>query len=132
MPFALAQAPNVLAIAEDKYGTGREIKFTKFTSCLGVIAMLDGTQGIGIHLVMVNDSDEPFKADDVKVVKQLLTDQTYDPKQVVLIGAISAWKKSSPDAYAALIAALKPSDTFPLADGIYGAKFEDGEIELTY
>ena len=132
MSFALDQASNVLAIAEDEYGTGREIRFTTFTSCLGVIAMLDGNQGIGIHLVLVNKSKEEFEAGDVKVVEQLLIDQKYEPTMVVVIGAISFWEESAPDAYEALIEALKPSKTYAFGDGIYGAKFEDGEIELTY
>ena len=57
MPYQeLSPAKNKDAIAECEYATAsRNLQFTRFTSCIGVVAKTqEGGNIIGIHLVMVD------------------------------------------------------------------------------
>jgi len=38
MPYTLSKTADLMKIAEQEYGSGPEIKFTAFTSCIGVLA----------------------------------------------------------------------------------------------
>lgn len=134
MAYTLTQASNPMSIGEQQYGSGGSIQFTKFTSCIGVIAKVKNKKEvIGIHLVMIDEDGNKFSTGDVSTVTGVLNGASYDPNQVVLIGAISYWTESNKAAYDALVKAIKPTNTYPLADGVYGATIdEDGLIELTY
>lgn len=134
MPYALILAGNPMAIAECEYGAAGAIKFTPFTSCIGVLAKVQGqNQVIGVHLVMVDAADNTFTAADVPLVTQALTALNYDPTTVLIIGQIAYWENSAAAAYNALVVALNPADTYQLADGTYGATIDaSGDIELTY
>lgn len=134
MPYTLTQAANVQAIAECEYGTAQSIMFTKFTSCLGILAKVQGQdQVIGIHLVLVDSNSNTFGAGDVATVTGVLAGQNYDPATVIIIGKISFWEASAGPAYNALVTALQPTATYQFADGTYGAQIDGNhEIEILY
>ena len=62
MPYELFPANDELKIAEQEYASGPKIKFTAFTSCIGVIAK-EGATLTGVHLVMVDRKDKYFGED---------------------------------------------------------------------
>lgn len=133
MPYVLAQAANNMAIAECEWGNAGTIQFTRFTSCVGVLAKVAGADNvIGIHLVMVDANGNTFGAADVPLVTQVLTAQGYDNTTCMIIGQIAYWTQSNNAAYTALVNALNNPDTFQLDDGVYGATITEGAIELTY
>ncbi|HET7230835.1 MAG TPA: hypothetical protein VFJ16_12575 [Longimicrobium sp.] len=133
MPYVLNQAANVMAIAECEWGTAGTIQFTQFTSCIGVLAKVAGANNVtGIHLVLIDGNGNSFSAADVPTVTGVLAAQGYDNTTCTIIGQISAWQASAPGAYDALVAALNNPQTYPLADGTYGATITNGAIELTF
>lgn len=134
MPYTLQPAGNVMAIAECEYGTAQSIMFTRFTSCIGILAKVQNQDRvIGIHLVLVDNNSNTFGAGDVPTVTGVLAGQNYDPATVMIIGRISYWQESANAAYTALTNALHPVETYQLGDGVYGADINaQHEIELTY
>lgn len=133
MPYTLTQAADNMAIAECQWGCAGTLQFTKFTSCIGVLAKVAGADRvIGIHLVMVDANGNTFSAGDVDLVTTVLTDQGYDNTTCTIIGQITYWTQSNNAAYTALFNALNNPATYQLADGVYGATISGGAIELTY
>ncbi|MEW6734679.1 MAG: hypothetical protein AB1489_25365 [Acidobacteriota bacterium] len=134
MPYTLNQAANVMQIAECEWGVAQTIQFTRFTSCIGVLAKVTGVNSvIGIHLVLIDGQGNQFTAGDVATVTQVLNAQNYDANTVLIIGQIAVWQESANAAYNALVTALNPQETYPLANGTYGATVTaGGQIELTY
>ncbi|MGB0523419.1 MAG: hypothetical protein ACPGJS_10695 [Flammeovirgaceae bacterium] len=131
MPYNLSQGGNAMAIAEQEYATAGEIKFTAFTSCIGIISR-DKTKITGIHLVIIGKDKTPFNDNVIPEIVRILG--SYD--QVWVIGSTGIWENPANGvsaAYEKLIKALKNPSIYPLADGTYGAKLdEDGDLELTY
>lgn len=134
MPYTLNQAANVMAIAEREWGVAQTIQFTPFTSCIGVLAKVKGQiQVIGVHLGLYDGQSNPFTAEVVTLIKSVLTNRNYDPATVIIIGQIAVWEKSAAVPYQTLLTTLSPVNTYPLANGTYGATINtDGQIELTY
>jgi len=93
MSYELKLASNVREIKECEYGVAETIQFTKFTSCIGVIAKVkDRSEVIGIHLVLIDPSDNPFSEDDVPTVKNVLKSYGIDKAKTKVIGQIDFWK----------------------------------------
>lgn len=130
MPYTLTETDDPNAIAECQYGQASAVMFTKFTSCIGILAKVTGAQEvIGIHLVMVDAEGNTFGEADVPQVINVLSGRNYDPADVLIIGQISAWERSAAAAYQKLIETLPPRDKFPLGDGVYGGEIRaDGRI----
>jgi hypothetical protein len=112
MPYTLVPA---VIIAERSYEVAPTIQFTKFTSCIGVLAKVQGQpQVIGIHLALYDDDPEGhlISVEDVPQVNTVLTNMHYDPTTVRIIGMTDVWNSSVPEVYAALVTAyttpLKP------------------------
>lgn len=136
MPYTFSAATNVLKIAEQEYGSGAEISFTKFTSCIGVIAK-KGSTLTAAHLVMkAKDKDETLFGTGTAADLLALMPDTYD--KVTIIGCIALWENPQNNVQAAfqkLTAGLKTLEKvqqYPLASGTYGAKVDGDDIELTY
>ena len=133
MPYVLNPAANAMAIGECEWGTAGTIQFTKFTSCVGVLAKVVGANNvIGIHLVMVDGNGNTFSAADVALVTNVLTAQNYDNTTCMIIGQIAYWTESNNAAYTALFNALNNPATYQFGDGVYGATIAGGAIEITY
>jgi hypothetical protein len=87
--YTLSGAGDAMAIAEQEVGTGKTIRFTTFTSCIGVIGKKgDGTL-VGIHLVRFGSHGEPFKEADIPTVKARLSGLT----DITIIGQTDFWEQ---------------------------------------
>lgn len=127
MPYTLQPAQNVMKIEEQQFGSGQEIRFTKFTSCIGVIAR-EGNKVTGVHLVIISKDDTPFNNDAAQLTINTLGKYT----QVVVIGQIDFWKGSVGEAYDALIKGLKKPIIISTDDGIYGGRVNEQGTFQTY
>lgn len=133
MPYTINQTNNVLNIAERQYGTGHEIKFTKFTSCIGVVGAVNGNQNArGVHL-SISDGTSLFDGGAVQQVTAIFVGAT----QIKILGQIAYWTNPANGvaaAYAQLVQALgvQPDDIYQLDDGVYGAEIDNGVLELTF
>jgi hypothetical protein len=117
MAYSLNPAQDVMAIAEQQFGSGEEIRFTSFTSCIGVIAR-KGNQVTGIHLVMLSQDDTPFNDDAATLTIETLGNYT----QVVVIGQIEMWEDNFREPYQTLINGLNNPMTISQNDGDYGGR----------
>lgn len=134
MPYPLNATQQPLAIAECEYASNpavpplngqvqATVKFTPFTSCIGIIAASNnGTDAIGIHLVMVAPNDVAFSAADVPAVVALLAGF---PQNTCIVGQVGMWEDNLPGPYAALAQALGNPPTLDQGDGTYGAGFNN-------
>ena len=71
MPYTISKATDPLKINEQEYASATKIKFTAFTSCIGVIAKMGATL-TAIHLVMVANDESIFDVEDATKVLELL------------------------------------------------------------
>lgn len=117
MAYTLNPAQDVMAIAEQQFGSGEEIRFTPFTSCIGVIAR-EGNQVTGIHLVMLSQDDTPFNDDAARLTLRTLSNYT----QVIVIGQIEMWEDNFQQPYQTLINGLNSPMTISRNDGKYGGR----------
>lgn len=129
MPYILNQTVNNLAIRELEYASGQEIRFTTFTSCIGVIAR-QGGQVTGIHLAIYSNvaPHDIFNDADVQEITQILNNNYT---QIVVIGQVDVWRGSIPGPYQTLINSLNNPRVISLNDGNYGGRVENG-IFQTY
>jgi hypothetical protein len=125
MPYSFKCTQNATAIEEQKYAIGQEVRFTKFTSCLGVIAQ-QGSSLIGVHLVIVSDEGEVFNDTVTDVLADLL--KSYEVKTV--IGKTDFWQGSISDAYSYLLRRLGNPPRVSVDDGVYGGKLNEGKLQL--
>jgi hypothetical protein len=135
MPYTLQPAANAMAIAEQQYATAEEIRFTAFTSCIGIIGR-QGPNLTGVHLVMRASDDSPF---DTPAVLAVLARLTAHFETVWIIGCTDLWENPQNNVLAAfgqLVAGIRSDEAvkrFPLAPSTYGARIdEDGALALTY
>ncbi len=131
MPYVINNAPDPMAIAERQIGAAAVIQFTPFTSCIGVIT-LSGDTLTAVHLALTAADGGPFDPAAAAVVLAALPDKYTSS---VVIGSIAYWKNPVNGAsagYAALVDGLVNPALYPLADGAYGARIEDGAIQLTF
>lgn len=131
MAYKFSKAGNPMAIAEQEYGIDKEIKFTKFTSCIGVIAKRNDTL-YAVHLVMVGKEDDPFNETAAVDVVGLFPKL---PEKVTIVGCIDDWKNNVGKAYLKLISAIKSLEKYETLgknDGTYGAKIVGDKIVVTH
>ncbi|QUS54350.1 hypothetical protein [Pseudovibrio brasiliensis] len=121
---SLQEAKDVMAIAEREVGCAeREIKFTGFSSCIGV-TVRDGTKVKGVHLALIKPDGNPFNKDDA--AKVLTSLGTYS--EAMIFGQIVFWKNPAnqvADAFKVLEEGLKAGAT--KEDGYKDFQFDDGE-----
>ncbi|MEH6418240.1 hypothetical protein, partial [Pseudomonas sp. CGJS7] len=134
MPYTIVQTNNPLAIAECQWASANAVpvqqgqiqptvKFTTFTSCIGIIgASANGAQAIGIHLVMVDGNDNAFTVADVPTVTALMAGFGQN---VCIVGQVALWEDNVPAAYTALAQALGNPPTFDRGDGRYAGGFNN-------
>jgi hypothetical protein len=131
MPYILNNAPDPMAIAEREIGVAAEIQFTAFTSCIGVVVLLNGNL-TAVHLALTAADGGAFDAAAANVVLAALP-AGYTSS--IVIGSIPYWENPANGAavgYAALTAGLINSTLYPLADGTYGAEIDGGVITPTF
>ncbi len=129
--YLLSEAADPQNIKEREWGTGAEIKFSTFTSCIGIIGKV-GTSVIGVHLSIMDSTGNFASAQDMSRICDFLTEKGVDTNTSKVIGCISVWKTSNQGAWDSLIRRLEGADEYPLGEGSYGAKIGEAGVELTY
>jgi hypothetical protein len=135
MTYELKGTKFPMDIKDREYATDSNIQFSKFDSCIGVIARKDG-QLTGIHLVMFAEDDSKFDNDAAQTVSSLLGSGSYD--EIHIAGCVGTWKENVSSAYEDLKQLLQQKNNgneIKVTDndrGIYGAKITSGHIEITY
>ena len=138
MVYALNEG-DPLKIAEQEYASGSKLKFTAFTSCIGVIAK-KGEMLTGIHLVAIGDGGV-FMPTDVNRVHKLLPTPA---DRITVFGFINDWRNGR-NGEELKIATLKLTGELKLnvahggvehyyelqeGDATYSAEIVGGEIKL--
>ncbi len=136
--YALEQATDPLQIGEQQYGIGEQVKFTTFTSCIGILSKVTNEDKvIGVHLVLVGKKGGKITEDAVMRVMMLLERLKYDRGTTKVLGHIGIWKEKkegAPDVWQRLKNSLGVDEnrTFPWGDGTYGGTLEGGQVEITF
>ena len=134
MAYTLSEATNRLSIKEQEYASAAEIKFTMFTSCIGVIAK-KGDALTGVHLVMKAKDDSIFDSTTAVNVLALLP---KSPDAVTIFGCCSLWENPQNNVmsgFQKLTGSLKDVtkyQQYTFGEGEYGAQIDGSEIEITY
>ena len=131
MPYEIIQATNPLQIKEREYASAAEIKFTRFTSCIGVISK-KGPTLTAVHLVIISGDIFGSDANDVPTV----LGQLPEPRDTVtIVGCMDVWQ--NPVNGAVLVAAFqkltgsfKKLTKLNWGDGTYRAKIEGDAIKV--
>ena len=126
MSYNFTQPKNEMNITEQEYSASSEIRFSVFTSCIGLIARNEGNV-TGVHLVMFSNDDSLFDNSAADAAVALLG--SY--QEVVVIGQANMWESNFPDPYQYLISLLNSPKIIDVDDGIYGGRVEDN-IFQTY
>jgi hypothetical protein len=128
MPYTFTQAGDVMAVAEQEYGSAGEIRFTTFTSCIGVIAR-NGNTVTGVHLVQVAADGTNFDTTAADQVITLLGSYT----QVVVLGAIDSWElnQNVQAGFDRLMTRLVNPTVYRWGDGIYGGRVANDVFEIS-
>jgi len=136
MAYRISRAGNIMSIPELQYGIGAEIKFTAFTSCLGVMSKVRSEGNIiGVHLALM-EGNNYVTAQDVGQVRWLLDRYSYESTSTVIIGAVSVWHNSVPNVLGRLFRDLGLHRNHPrvhaMGDYTWGGKITNNEVEITY
>ena len=133
MPYTISKATDPLKINEQEYASATKIKFTAFTSCVGVIAKIGATL-TAVHLVMVANDGSIFDVEDSTKVLELLK----APNAVTIFGCISLWENPKNKVLPAFqkltgkFQTLKKYQQYTFGPGTYGASIDDDDIEIIY
>ncbi|PLY42111.1 hypothetical protein CSZ94_12080 [Janthinobacterium sp. ROICE36] len=117
MSYVFTHAANALSIAEQQYATAGTVRFSAFTSCIGLLAR-NGTNVTGVHLVMFSNTDSPFDNAAAEAAIALLG--AY--QQVVVIGQTGMWDDNFHGPYQHLLAGLAHPIVIDVNDGTYGGR----------
>ena len=136
MPYIIKETSSPLKIEERECASGPKIKFTTFTSCIGVIAK-KGEKLTAVHLSIYAEDGSIFEANDVPKVIDCLPDK---PDTITLFGCLNVWQNPANGmvqaAFEKLASQLMPLakyQQYPREDGTYGAEIDDaGEIKITF
>ncbi|HEY2068998.1 MAG TPA: hypothetical protein VGG48_05545 [Rhizomicrobium sp.] len=121
MAYTFKKADHPLFIGEREYDTASDIRFTLFTSCIGV-AVQNGQKVTGVHLSIYGTDGDKFDNTAAAEVAKLLGDK-YE--QALILGKVEIWEKQVYNAYTYLKSLLlvKPAIVGG-PDGIYGARYQ--------
>jgi hypothetical protein len=146
MPYTIKETTNASKIEERECASDSEIKFSNFTSCIGVIAR-KGDKLTGVHLSVYDDQGNIFGEDaqDVdRVLKLVLPKPPQKADAVTVFGCIDFWRNSESDkvraAFGKLTGTLKDKVGKDVElyhqsnkkDGEYGAKIGGTGIIITF
>ena len=131
MPYELVEGTNPLQIKEREYASAAEIKFTPFTSCIGVISK-KGPTLTAVHLVIIAGDIFGSDANDVPAV----LGQLPEPRDAVtIVGCIDVWQNPLNGnelvaAFQKLTGSFKKLTKLNWGDGTYRAKIEGDAIKV--
>jgi hypothetical protein len=126
MAYIFSQAGNALGIAEQEYAAAAEVRFSTFTSCIGLVARAEG-ELTGVHLVMLSNDGSVFDNAAADAAVNLLGNY----QQVVVIGQAGMWDDNINAAYQHLLGNLNNPIIIDVNDGIYGG-IVDNNVFQTY
>lgn len=127
MSYTFAPAANVMAIKEQEFGSSGEVRFTTFTSCIGLLGRRGDTV-TGVHLVMFSSDDTQFNQAAAAEAVALLGSF----EKVVVIGHTGIWSGAGGEisaAYGAMLEMLGNPVVIPVDDGIYGGRVAGGVFQ---
>ncbi|SDR14538.1 hypothetical protein [Pseudovibrio sp. Tun.PSC04-5.I4] len=133
---SLKAAADVMAIAEREVGSGDgEIKFTGFSSCIGIVVR-ENNKVRGVHLAVVKPDGNPFNKEDA--AKVLASLGTYT--EAFIVGQIGVWTNPAnlvSDAYKVLEDGVQSGiseggiyNAYELGQGVYGAEIDPEDSNL--
>lgn len=132
MCYKLTKASEKLNIKEQEYICNQtEIRFGKFTSCIGVVTLNNDNTLSAAHLVLWSKDGEHIDKHAQVVIDQLKKVLGTE-KRTFVIGCISWWENL--EFYTKLIDCFNISCDYSMdrGTGIYGAKVSDYSIFFTY
>ena len=131
--YPVTKAANQKAVAECEYGVGAEVKFTKFTSCLGVFCKIKNTSKvIGVHLVLVDGKGVEFKAKDVPSIKKILEDNGAELDTGWVVGCLDKWSGNIKTEFYKMFEDDTGSRIMDKGDGVYSALVKDSAVKVTF
>ncbi len=126
MAYTFTEAASPMSIAEREYKLGRsEIRFTNFTSCIGLIRRTGDEVG-GVHLVIVSKDGTVFNQDAANEAIHLITPY----KEVVVIGQTGFWEDNVGQNFQYLLNGLQNKTVISKGDGIYGGRVHQGTFQV--
>jgi hypothetical protein len=125
MPYTFTPGGNPAAIAEQDYAAAASVTFTRFTSCIGLLAR-NGTKVTGVHLVMFSNTDTPFDNAAANAAVHLLGNYS----SIVVIGQVGMWQDNLTAPFQHLVAQLHNPQLINVNDGIYGGRVNNGVFQI--
>lgn len=131
--YPVSKAADPKAVEECQYGIGQEVKFTKFTSCLGVFCKINGKSNvIGVHLVLVDGNDVQFKLEDVPKIEKLLEENDAELDTGWVVGCLDKWPGDIKNAFYKMFEDCDGARILDKGDGFYSAKIKNNVVEVTF
>ena len=133
MCYTLKKATNNFAIAEQEYICEQNrIGFTKFDSCIGVVALTHNNTLSAVHLVFWDKNDQSVDDQSEMIVNQL-KGILKNSKKVFVIGCIDIWRGNSGIFYPQLVKTFAAEDNqIRTEQGVVSVEISDSEIIFTY
>jgi hypothetical protein len=121
MPYGnFGPADDPLAIAELKHATAHEVRFTGFSSCLGLLALNGANNVRAVHVPMFGGPDNTPCA-NVNIDEAIAV--LGATAGVIVVGQVDAWRTLANGVrpvYEHLIARLQAPRIISVDDGVYG------------
>ena len=131
--YPLTPTTDLQAIAECKYGIGKNVRFTKFTSCLGLFCKIQDSENvIGIHLVLIDGNDQPFTIADIPAVRQLLTGLHAQLDTGWVVGCLDFWDEAVLEALFDLFDDEDQERSLNNGAGIYSAASNGAGVQVAF
>lgn len=128
--YPVTQTNDLLAIAECKYAVGAKLKFTKFTSCLGLFCKVSGKdEVIGIHLVLIDGNDHAFTAKDIPSIKDILTENNAQLDTGWVVGCLDFWEEGIVNEFCKLFGDNEARKVNK-CDVLYSAEISGGTVKV--
>ncbi len=124
MTYRFSPAHDPMDIKEQEYQSAKEVRFSKFTSCIGVLAKNDEIV-TGVHLVIWSKDETRF--DDAAARETVALLSRY--QQVVVIGHTDLWESNLREQYKYLLSLIKGPHIINTNDGVYGGRVHNGTFQ---
>lgn len=131
--YPLQPAKDPLAIEECQYAIGTEVKFTKFTSCMGLFCKIENSNNvIGIHLVIIDGKHQKFTEADIPAVQKILTDNHAQLDTGWVVGCLDNWPADIKNGFLQIFEDDMAQRELAAGKGWYSAKVESGAVKVSF
>lgn len=131
--YPVTQTSDLTAIAECKYAVGTKLKFTKFTSCLGLFCKVENKEEvIGVHLVLIDGNDHRFSTADIPAIKKILTDNNAQLDTGWVVGCLDNWPGPIKNSFYELFADAGGERILDKNAGFYSAEVDGNDVKVTF